>query len=119
MSHEINETDLERLSTLITTHLQCYMLYFGTNLKPKHHFLTHYTGVIRSLGPVIKFWAMRMEAKHQFFKRIVYKTNNFINIKKTLAKGFLLLRQFCMMISNMEKKVRLLSLKILANIWKN
>lgn len=37
------------------------------------------------MGPVIMFWAFRMEAKHQFFKRNVYKTNNFVNIKKSLA----------------------------------
>lgn len=85
MSDEMNELDLERLSGLIKTHLQCYQLYFNLDLKPKHHFLTHYATVIRSMGPVIRFWAMRMEAKHQFFKRIVYKTRNFTNLKKTLA----------------------------------
>lgn len=86
LSDEINESDLNRLSNLITTHLQCYQLYFNEQLKPKHHFLVHYVGVIRSMGPVVRFWAMRMEAKHQYFKQIAFKTKNFINIKKTLAQ---------------------------------
>lgn len=88
MSDEINESDLERLSGLIATHLQCYQSYFGQPLKPKQHFLTHYVGIIRSMGPVIKFWAMRMEAKHQYFKRVAQTTKNFVNIKKTLALHF-------------------------------
>lgn len=86
MSHEINEEDLNRLECLTTTHLQCYQLYFNLLLKPKHHFLLHYGHVIRSMGPVINFWAMRMEAKHQYFKKVVHNTRNFVNTKKTLAQ---------------------------------
>lgn len=86
MSDEINETDLDRLTNLITTHLNCSQAIFGQMLKPKHHFLLHYPSVIRAMGPVIHFWAMRMEAKHQYFKRIAYRTKNFVNIKKTLAE---------------------------------
>lgn len=86
LSEDIKEVDLKRLSQLITTHLRCYQLYFDKPLKPKHHFLVHYEGIIRSMGPVIRFWAMRMEAKHQFFKNIAFRTKNFINIKQTLAQ---------------------------------
>lgn len=85
LSDEIDEQDLSRLSALTTSHLECYQVYFNKQLKPKHHFMLHYEKVIKSMGPVIRFWAMRMEAKHQFFKQIVYKTKNFVNIKKTLA----------------------------------
>lgn len=85
LSDEICEDDSQRLSHLVTTHLQCYQLYFNQQLKPKHHLLLHYERIIRALGPVVKFWAMRMEAKHQYFKQLVHQTNNFVNIKKTLA----------------------------------
>lgn len=85
LSEVISELDLIRLSDLKKTHLQCYQIYFNQTLKPKHHFLVHYANVIRNMGPVVRFWAMRMEAKHQYFKQIVHKTRNFINIKKTLA----------------------------------
>lgn len=85
LSTEITESDLLRLSDLTKTHLQCYKEYFNEPLKPKQHFLTHYSNVIRDMGPVVRFWAMRMEAKHQYFKQIIHKARNFINIKKTLA----------------------------------
>lgn len=85
LSYQMNENDLNRLSELITTHLRCYQLFFNQSLKPKHHFLLHYVRVIRLVGPVVRFWALRMEAKHQYFKRIIRTTNNFVNIKKTLA----------------------------------
>lgn len=88
LSDEISETDLTRLSDLTMTHLQCYQIYFNQALKPKHHFMLHYERVIKSMGPVVRFWAMRMEAKHQFFKQIVYKTKNFVNIKKTFAQKY-------------------------------
>lgn len=86
LSAEMDETDLKRLSELITTHHECFQLYFQIPLKPKHHFLLHYPSIIKAMGPVVKFWAMRMEAKHQFFKQIVSKTKCFVNIKKTLSE---------------------------------
>lgn len=86
LSDEMCELDLDRLTDLISLHLNCYRDRFHQTLKPKHHFLIHYPTVIRAMGPVIHFWAMRMEAKHQYFKRIANKTNNFVNIKKTLAQ---------------------------------
>lgn len=83
---EVDEAiDLKRLSELITTHLRCYRDFFKHLLKPKHHFLLHYVMVIMLMGPVVRFWSLRMEAKHQFFKRVVYKTKSFVNIKKSLA----------------------------------
>lgn len=86
LSDEVDEAiDLKRLSELITTHLRCYRDFFKHLLKPKHHFLLHYVMVIMLMGPVVRFWSLRMEAKHQFFKRVVYKTKSFVNIKKSLA----------------------------------
>lgn len=85
LSDEIEEPDLKILNEMIINHLQCYQAFFDLPLKPKHHFLLHYVSVIRAMGPVVKFWAMRMEAKHQYFKQLVNHTKQFVNIKKTLA----------------------------------
>lgn len=86
LSDEVDEAfDLKRLSEMITVHLKCYIEFFNQLLKPKHHFLIHYVMVMMLMGPVVRFWSLRMEAKHQFFKRIIYKLKNFQNIKKTLA----------------------------------
>lgn len=86
LSDEVDDAfDLKRLSEMITTHLKCYKDFFNRLLKPKHHFLLHHVMVIILMGPVKRFWSLRMEAKHQFFKRIIYRLKNFQNIKKTLA----------------------------------
>lgn len=85
LSYHLTESDLNRLAEQIAIHLRCYQLFFNQPLKPKHHFLLHYVRAIRLVGPAVRFWALRMEAKHQYFKRIIRATNNFINIKKTLA----------------------------------
>lgn len=84
-SVQISEPDLEDLEEHIETHMESIMQIFKTHLRPKHHLITHYVSVIRSMGPAISLWVMRMEAKHQYFKRLAQNTKNFMNLKKTLA----------------------------------
>lgn len=84
-SEEINETDIERLEFEIERHLK-FILSMNKTLIPKHHILLHYPRVIRTMGPVIFMSAMRFEAKHQELKAISQKTNNFINLNKTIAE---------------------------------
>ena len=55
------------------------------NMKPKHHFLSHYAELFKFHGPLIHLWAMRMESKHQFFKNVIRTSKNFINPAKTCA----------------------------------
>ncbi|CAF2929519.1 unnamed protein product [Rotaria sp. Silwood2] len=56
-------------------------------------------------GPSIRHWCMRFEAKHQIFKQLAVKSNNFKNILYTLSKRhqlrqclLLLLPDYCTMI---------------------
>lgn len=84
-SYRITENDVRRLEQLIQIHLKSFQRIFNVHLKPKHHFLTHYPSVIRSLGPVRNFWMMRMESKHKFFTDSIKRTNCFINLPKSLA----------------------------------
>ena len=37
------------------------------------------------VGPLVRFWTMRYEAKHQHFKHLANTIGNFINICHTLA----------------------------------
>lgn len=85
VSKRISERDVETLEAVIVEHLSSFKSVFNEHFRPKHHFLLHYPWVIRTMGPIIFFWAMRMEAKHQYFKQIGQKTKNFINLKKTMA----------------------------------
>lgn len=57
---------------LIETHLNAIIEKLNVKLKPKHHILTHYPRVIRSMGPVIHTWMMRMENKHQIFTSKIF-----------------------------------------------
>lgn len=84
-SDKIIENDLARLTSLIDSHLSSLKNIFKVDLLPKHHFLLHYPTVIRMMGPVIFMWTMRMEAKHHFFKELVRKKKNFINLTKSLS----------------------------------
>lgn len=81
----ITEHDLQDLEKLTQKHLESFMQHFQTHLRPKHHLILHYASVIRSMGPAIYLWVMRMEAKHQYFNRIAQSTKNFVNLKQTLA----------------------------------
>lgn len=84
-SDSITDTDLVLLEELVKTHLKNFSKLFKCTLKPKHHFLTHYASVIRSSGPVINNWMMRMEAKHKFFTDHAKRIKNCINVAKSLA----------------------------------
>lgn len=54
-------------------------------LKPKHHYLEHYSHLITCFGPLVGVWTIRFEAKHSFFKQVARHTNNFRNIELSLA----------------------------------
>lgn len=79
-SKEISEDDINQLTVL------WFRGFFKTHLLPKHHFLTHYPEAIRRMSPLIYYWMMRVDSKHQVFTHLVKNTNNFVNIAKTLAK---------------------------------
>lgn len=85
ISARISENDVKTLENLVRDHLISIKNIFDEHLRPKHHLLTHYPRVIRAMGPIINFWVMRMEAKHQYFKCIAQETKNFMNLKKTMA----------------------------------
>lgn len=54
-------------------------------VTPKFHYLLHYPKYILKFGSPRRFWGMRFEAKHSYFKSIASKVKNFRNICLTLA----------------------------------
>lgn len=84
-SEEIFGSDVERLTMEIKHHLEFIVQKLNKHLLPKHHFASHYPMVIRATGPPIYTSTMRFEAKHQELKAIARKTNNFVNLNKTIA----------------------------------
>lgn len=47
------------------------MLFPEIQLKPKHHFLHHYSALLLKFAPLIRLWALRFQRfrfKHSYFK---------------------------------------------------
>lgn len=84
-STEIHEEDLRSLEFHIEMHLKSIQINFKSNLLPKHHFLTHYVKIIRANGPLKAMSMLRFEAKHKQLKSYAEKSENFINITKTIT----------------------------------
>ena len=57
----------------------------GFRLRPKHHYIEHYSELIKLYGPLCEVWTMRFEGKHKFFKKVVQDAQNFKNVPMTLA----------------------------------
>ncbi|CAF2188491.1 unnamed protein product [Rotaria magnacalcarata] len=71
----------------LTLRFQCLMVHLLPNLlNSKVHLIIHYASQIGMFEPPVRHWCMRFEAKHQVFKRLAVKSNNYKNILYTLSK---------------------------------
>lgn len=61
-------------------------LFPNIKLRPKHHYLLHYSKLITQFGPLKNLWTLRFESKHKYFKNIVKHSPNFKNILYSLAE---------------------------------
>lgn len=87
LSPVIERDMLPYLSDVIESYLLKFKDTFGAEkLIPKHHFLMHTPSMIRKFGPLRNFWCMPFETKHQYFKKLIKNTKNFINITHTLSQ---------------------------------
>ena len=46
---------------------------------------TYYVCLLYRMGPLVRYWTMRFEARHNYFKHLAANLGNFINISYTLA----------------------------------
>ena len=68
------------LKLLIEEHHSLFSnLYSSESITPKFHFLVHYADQIKALGPIVRYWTMRHEAKLCLFKKAAH-LGNFKNI---------------------------------------
>lgn len=78
--------ELRLLEVLISEYLEMHKTLFVENrLKNKHHHMTHYPRLIREFGPIVRYWCMRFESKHQRAKRLMHICGNFKNVPLTVA----------------------------------
>lgn len=76
MSSSITNDLLILLDTLISEHHEMYLRLLKMDLKPKHHFMVHYSRIIRTAGPPRFFSSIRFEAKHKEYKANVVNRKN-------------------------------------------
>lgn len=84
-SARIEESDLLRLEKCTEIHLSETQKCFNVELSTKPHITTHYSNIIRTMGPLKPMSSMRFESKHQVCKGFATNVNNFMNITKTIA----------------------------------
>lgn len=82
----IKKDMLEYLKDCISIYLTNFQSFYDLHLTPKQHYLTHYPSLILKYGPLVNFWTMRTEAKHKWFKRLVYILGCYKNIPLTLGE---------------------------------
>lgn len=85
LNNDLTEGNITQLKYLVAEHNSQYKEFAQTNLKPKHHFMTHYPTIIKKLGPLSQTWTMRFEAKHRIAKLAARSSTNRRNICKTIA----------------------------------
>jgi len=70
------------LKLLIKEHHERFIILYGTEaFIPKMHFMIHYPDQIKAIGPMVRTWTIRHEAKLNFFKQ----ASRLINVAYALA----------------------------------
>lgn len=74
------------LKLIIEEYLEFFKSHYPNNsIIPKMHFLVHYPEQMMAIGPLVRAWTMRCEAKLNLFKRASH-LGNFKNIALTLSR---------------------------------
>ena len=60
-------------------------VYPSSSIIPKMHYMCHYPELILQVGPLVRSWTMRHEAKFHFFKQATH-IGNFKNVTFILAQ---------------------------------
>lgn len=85
VSPVIHVESVAYLKTLIKDFLSGFKQTFDGVIIPKLHYLVHCPRLILTLGPLVNYWCMRFESKHQYFKKKSRKCS-YKNICLSLAK---------------------------------
>jgi len=94
-AQQISKPQVAYLDILIQEYLETRKALFPDNkLRPKHHYLRHYPGLILRFGPLIRLWTMRFESKHSYFKRCARHLKNFKNLCLTLSERHQMFQAF-------------------------
>ncbi|KAJ8666602.1 hypothetical protein QAD02_008264 [Eretmocerus hayati] len=84
LSPRIVEGQFSKLGILIPEFLSSYIKRYG-HLKYKFHLMVHIIRILRKFGPMIHYWAMRMESKQRELKAAATCSSNTKNLLKTIS----------------------------------
>ncbi|KAJ8048445.1 hypothetical protein HOLleu_00769 [Holothuria leucospilota] len=97
LSPAISAGERAYMREIISDHHELFLeLFPNLHLKPKHHFMLHYPAAALKSGPLVHYWSMRFEAKHNFFCRLSHIICNFKNITKSMAYGHQMFQRYQM-----------------------
>ena len=85
-STSIQRESSAQLKNLIKEHHWLARHLLNRTLKATDHHLLHYPTVMNASGPLINFWSMRFEAKHQESKISAVVSHTKHNLCKTIAR---------------------------------
>jgi hypothetical protein len=85
LSFPIRKSWLPHLNELCVEFQSSMAELLPNKMTPKIHFISEYAKVIEDYGPPTKYWCMRYEGKHAYFKQIAIRSNNYKNLSKTLS----------------------------------
>jgi hypothetical protein len=80
----VTHSMIASLKILIIEHHKTFLSLYPSCFIPKMHFLIHYPEQMLQVGPMIRTWTVRHEAKLNFFKQAT-GTSSFKNITLSLA----------------------------------
>lgn len=85
-SPEIDKGEVLLMKDIIEDFHESYRQnYPNDSVKPKFHYTLHYPMETLKFGPLVHLQTIRFEGKHNYFKELVYRTKNKMNICKSLA----------------------------------
>jgi hypothetical protein len=86
-AQKMSLSQIAYVDILIQEYLEMRKLLFPEiQLKPKHHYLRHYSALLLKFGPLMRLWTLRFESKHSYFKRCARHLKIFKNICQTLSE---------------------------------
>ena len=101
MAPKITDAMLTQFDLLYFKFLNLFQfLYPNQSIRPKMHFLVHFSTIVRKNGPMRNYWAMNYERLNGAIKKPAHTMNNFKDPIKTLAFK----RQSAMLHAQLSKK---------------
>ena len=110
MAPSISETTLFYFECIYEKFLESFKeLFPNASIRPKMHFLIHFSSIVRHNGPMRTFWAMAFERMNGRFKNPSHSMNNFRNPLKTLSNKLQCLSLYSKLCYNYEEEIEIVT----------